>query len=527
MKTLDLTQGSDEWNAARAHYHTASEAPVMMGASNKATRNDLLRMKATGSEQEFSRWVLEVLFERGHQVEEAARPIAEAIIGEDLYPTTGVDDDDYLLASFDGITLLEDVAWECKQWNEAKAAAVREGQIPEEDYYQVIQQLVVSGAEKALYMVTDGTEEGTVYTWKTLGKEDEKTLRAGWAQFDADLAAWQPEPEQQHVTGATPENLPALRIEVQGMVTESNIKQFRDHALAVFQGISTDLQDDQDFADAESTVKWCKDVESRLDAAKDHAQSQMESVDELFRAVDEIREQARQKRLELEKLVKQRKEAIRHEIITERKQALADHVQSLEGSLDGVRLPDTGADFAAAIKGKKTVKSLRDAADQELADAKLRANESAERIRANLSVFRREAEGVEHLFRDLSAIATKPADDFAATVKARIAEHREAEEKRLEAERERIRREEERKAQDANPEPQPEAVLSPEPQAQPEQITRHGRVASPRLEPRNDFERGYVAALHEYAWWRDGVQYVGMGRKTLDEAVRDALSAAA
>src|SRR5690606_3889090 len=114
--------------------------------------------------------------------------------------------------------------------------------------------------------------------------------------------------------GRTPENLPALRIEVTGMVTASNLAEFKTHALAVLGGINTDLRNDQDFADAERTVKWCKEVEDRLEAAKQHALSQTSSIDELFRTIDTIAAETRAKRLELDKLVKARKDAIRLEI---------------------------------------------------------------------------------------------------------------------------------------------------------------------------------------------------------------------
>lgn len=33
---------------------------------------------------------------------------------------------------------------------------------------------------------------------------------------------------------------------------------------------------------------------------------------------------------------------------------------------------------------------------------------------------------------------------------------------------------------------------------------------------------GYLQALLDYAWWKDGVQYVGSGVKTLDNAREDA-----
>jgi len=256
MKILSLVQGSDEWLAARAKYRTASEASSMMGVG-PVSRSELLRMKATGDEQEFSRWVLEVLFAKGHKVEALARPIAEGFIGEELFPVTAVDDAGYLLASYDGLTMCETICWECKLWNDAKAADVGHGKVPDADYWQVVQQLLVSGAEKCLYMVTDGTPEKSVFMWVGVGDvcNDFEVLLDHWGQFDADLASYVHQEVVVEAVGHAPEDLPALRVEVTGMVTASNLAAFKDHALAVFGGINTELSTDSDFANADKTVK--------------------------------------------------------------------------------------------------------------------------------------------------------------------------------------------------------------------------------------------------------------------------------
>jgi len=34
--------------------------------------------------------------------------------------------------------------------------------------------------------------------------------------------------------------------------------------------------------------------------------------------------------------------------------------------------------------------------------------------------------------------------------------------------------------------------------------------------------RGHIEALRDYAWWKDGVQYVGCGVKTLAQAIKEA-----
>lgn len=445
MKVLDVKQGTQEWFDARLKYFTASEASIMMGESKHMTRADLLKHKALGTQPEHSEFT-QAIFKKGLEIEAMARPLAEKIIGDELYPAMGVSDDGQLSASFDGITLTEDVIWECKQWNESKAQTVRHGMVPSADVWQVIQQLVVSGAEKCLYMVTDGTEQGTVFCWfgGLEAEECEQALRAGWAQFAKDLAEWQPEPVTAEVVGHAPETLPALRIELTGMVTASNLAEFHQTALALIGSVNTNLQTDQDFADAEKAVKWCGEVETRLDAAKQHALSQTRSIDELFRTLDDIKAEARAKRLELDKLVKARKEAIRGEIFMAGTKAFTSHVVELEKRTKPVPLTHALPDFAGAMKGKKTVKSLRDAVDAELAKAKIETIAMADLIQSNLRTLDELAGEYRHLFADLKHIADKPNDDFTALVKTRIADHKEAEARRIEQ----IRAEEERKARE-------------------------------------------------------------------------------
>ena len=445
MIEINARQGTDEWLLERAKYHTASEAPIMMGVSKKATRADLLRLKVTGDEQEHSRWVKEVLFERGHEVEALARPIAEKIVGEELYPVTATDDDGYLLASFDGITMLEDVIWECKQWNEAKATQVRDGDCPEEDYWQVVQQLSVSGAERCLYMVSDGTEDRTVYCWVEPNANDIEHVRACWQQFDKDLAEWKPAEPTKHVDGDTPEDLPVLRVQVTGSVTASNLDEYRERALAIFRGINTDLQTDQDFATAETTVKWCKGVEQKIEQAKEATLAQTADIDQVMRTLDELREECRKTRLGLEKSVKSEKEQRRSEIAHAARQQLQSHIDEINAGLGKVQLPEIPCDIAGAMKGKKTIDSLRAAADQAVADAKIEASRIGQKMQSGLAVIREEAAGYEGLFRDAQSLVQKDAEDLRAVIRDRIREQQEAE-----AERERQRKErEERLAAEA------------------------------------------------------------------------------
>ena len=433
MRTLNMFQGSKEWQAARSRRFTASEAPAMMGASKYQSRDELLYQKATGIVPEVTD-AEQALFDRGHRAEAAARRIVEDMLGQDLYPVTAVsDEDDRLLASLDGCTIDEATLYEHKLWSEGLATQVRARDLEPHYYWQLEQQLLVAGAEKVIFVCSDGTpEKFASMEYRPVPGRD-KALLAGWDQFAADLAAYEPPAvAAPKATGRTPENLPALHIEVTGHVTASNLREYKEHALAVFAGINRNLATDQDFADAEQAVKWCADVESRLAAAKQHALSQTASIDALFRTVDEISAEARRVRLDLDKLVKAEKEHRRLEIVGAGSAALAAHITELNNRIGFRFMPDVKADFAGAIKGKKSLDSMRSAVNDELARAKIAANEVADRITLNLRTL---AEHAEHasLFPDTSALALKTPEDLLATIKARIADHEAAEAKKAEA----------------------------------------------------------------------------------------------
>ena len=444
MKVHHVQQGSAEWLQLRASHFTASEAPAMAGCSPYMTRTELLKLKHTGLAQEVEAGT-QRLFDKGHETEAMFRPHAEAIIEDDLYPITGSKEVEGLplLASFDGLTMDCATGYEHKLWSEANAVAINvNGEPPLCHCWQLEQQLLVSGAERILFVTSDGTPENAITCWYESKPERRAALIAGWKQFKEDLAAFVPSTVEVKPIGRTPENLPALRIEVTGSVTASNLAEYKTHALEVFKGINRELTTDQHFADAEKVVKWCGDVESRLAAAKEHALSQTATIDTLFKAIDDISAEARRTRLELDKLVKARKEQIREDIVADGRKALADHLAGLNERLGKPYMPSVQADFAGAVKGKRTIDSLRDAVSTTLANAKIEAIATADRIQINLGTLRELAKDHAFLFADTASIVLKAPDDLTALVKSRIADHAAAEAQRLEAERARIRAEE-------------------------------------------------------------------------------------
>ena len=468
MKIHNVVQGSAEWHALRTQHFTASEAPAMMGASKYQTRTDLLAIKKTGitpdvtSSQQF-------IFDKGHATEALARPLTEALIGEELYPIVATEGN--LLASMDGATMLGETLFEHKLWNESVVAQVKAGDLAPHYYWQLEQQLLVSGAERVIFVCSDGTPENFVHMEYRPIAGRAAQLIEGWKQFEADLANFEMAEAPSIVVGKAPDELPALRIELTGMVTASNLKVFEDSALAVIDTVKTTLSTDQDFADAKKAVKWCGDVEEAVAVAKKQALSQTQSIDELFSSLDRISAHARETRLKVDKLVKAQELLVKTNVKQKAELALADHIAAINKTLGKVTLPPVVSDFAGAMKNKRTIASLQDAVDTELARAKIDASQAADSIRLNLTSLAELAVDHAFLFSDVQQLVTKANDDLVTLIKFRIAEHQKAEQEKADAKRIAEEQEAQRLAA-IKPEPVVEKVAAPEPvRAAPVQAT--------------------------------------------------------
>lgn len=441
MIELNFQQGSPEWMASRKTTRNASDYPSAQGLSKKFSRSDLVREAATGIAREFSPYVEEKILPNGHRIEALARPIAEEIIGEELFPIVAKSDDGYLGASCDGATMLLDTGWECKQWNEDLAAAVAiTGRVPETHVGQLDQQGLVFGFGRILFMVTDGTPEKCIYCWHTPTVEAKDKIRPTWNQFDEDVANYQHIEAKPAVVADSIEDLPALTVQLVGQVTASNLDSFTTAVTARIQAINTKLVTDADFVNADKMVKFLGDGEKRLDLVKDQALAQTASIDQLFRTIDVLKEQMRGKRLALEKLVKAEKENRKSEIVHAARVELVGHVQNLHSRIGFTCIQIDSSVFGEATKGLKSLDSMRDKVSAALANAKIEASAIADRIEFNQKQMQEKSSAV--LFPDFAQVCTKAPDDFAALVDVRIAKKKEADDSLLAAEREKIRAEE-------------------------------------------------------------------------------------
>lgn len=439
MTVHDVQQGTNQWHSLRAEHFTASEAPAMMGVSPYLSRDELLKQKARRLVDAEIDSHKAALFQAGHDAEAGYRPIAEAQIDDDLYNITGTRDVDGLplLASFDGLTMDRTIGFEHKLWSGKVAAQLADaGEPAPHHYWQLEQQLLVSGAQRIMFATSDGTAERSAWVWYESKPERRAQLIAGWKQFAADLAAYvPPEAKPAPVVAAPQESLPAVSVRVDGQLAiVSNLPAYGVLLREFIGRIPSEPSTDQEFADTEAACKRLKRVEDELDSAEDHALAQLADVNVMRQFMKEFRELARTTRLQREKLVTLRKDQIRGEIEAGGVAALREHIASLNTRLGKPYMPQVPADFAGAIKGKRTVDSLRSAVNDELARAKIAASEIANRIHANVKTL--QASGL--VVHDAAALVLKAPDDLAAIIGNRVT----AEQQRQEAERERIRKEE-------------------------------------------------------------------------------------
>lgn len=429
MQTHNLVQGSQEWHEFRAKHFGASEAAAMLGLSKQLSRNDLLLYKKTGKSKEYSEWMQANILDYGHEVEAMARELLESEIGDELYPVT-CSDGMMLSASCDGLTIDGHVAFEHKQFNADLAHfIIANNTLPDTHMPQCQQILLVTGAQKVIFVCSDGTENNRVKIEILPDQSWFDRISTGWSQFAKDLQDFAPREIAEKPEPAAIMQLPALSIRTEGKIAVfGNLSQFKDAADDFIESVNTDLKTDEDFANAEETIKKCKEVEQNVKAAKAMIIGGISSVDEATRTLDYTDQVFSKMRLTLEKLVKTQKESIKTKIIDDAYKLCAQHQSSIAEEFQRLNFAALAnlsrQSFETACKNKRTLASLHNAVDTEVAAIKIRLDDLARVIRKNIAHLPEDLS----LFRDLQSIITKPEDDFKLLVESRMAEQKRKEE---------------------------------------------------------------------------------------------------
>jgi hypothetical protein len=160
MTIVNVEQGSPEWHAFRAENYPASEAPAMMGCGlfNVKTPEELALVRLGVKKEEITDYQ-QMIFDRGHFAEFCARPIVEKLVGKRFANVTGYITDPRvskgISASLDGMDMSGEVLFEHKIWNEKLAETIQKGKIEPGYYWQLEQQMLVSGAKEVVFVTSD------------------------------------------------------------------------------------------------------------------------------------------------------------------------------------------------------------------------------------------------------------------------------------------------------------------------------------------------------------------------------------
>lgn len=430
-KVHHLVQGSPEWKAHRAtpYMINGSEIAAIMGLDPHTSRSELLRMKATGSEKEFSDYVQKRVLDKGHEYEALARPIAEEIIGDDLSALVITNTIDGVLfsVSFDGITQGHDTSSEHKSLNQALAAALDASYLPEQYHPQCEAGLTVSEATRCLFMASrDGDVSTMRHFWYEPNPEFRARMIAACKQFLVDWANYQHVESAPVAVAAPIKDLPAIIITATGSLSiETNFTKWEVELRDFINRIPEKPSTDQEFADCKAAVAAFKKAEEALDAEEARVLTMVPSVDDMRRHKNLLSDLSRTTRLALEKLVVRRDIDTKNEIMQKGKDGVEAHIKALNVRLGGQYMPASTANFADAIRNKRSYASMRDSVDAMLANAKVGADMTADLIAANRLEMIGELDW-SFLFPDFAAVCTKARDDFNSLLIARIAKHNEA-----------------------------------------------------------------------------------------------------
>lgn len=458
MKTLKLTQGSPEWLAHRRTHFNASDAAAMMDCSPYKTRNQLLHELKTGLAAEVSAEG-QRRFDDGHRFEALARPLAEEFIGEDLYPVVGTEGK--LSASYDGLTIARKKNFEHKSLNdelracfaqiESLAVEVRdiEGGKLLPMYHRVQmehQHLVCKEAEQTLFMASKWRGEDLVeerHCWYAPDPQLAAQVAAGWEQFEKDLVAYEPAEAVTPIVAAPMVYLPALSIKVEGSIAlVDNLLVFGAALQDYVANINLKPETDQDFANLDTVIKTLKRAEDELEAGETHALAQTESISVMRTTVAQYKDLARTNRLLANRLFTTEKANRKLALVTKGGTDCAAFMAELNATFPKPYMPTVPTDFAGVTSGLKSIDSMKNAIESELARAKIAASAIATRITKNLNVLRDKAKDHAFLFHDVSQIVLMENDHLAMLVDKRISDHKAAELIKEEETRERIRAEE-------------------------------------------------------------------------------------
>jgi len=209
-----------------------------------------------------------------------------------------------------------------------------------------------------------------------------------------------------------------LVLRISGAVESSNLAEFEETAMMVIGSIKTDLQTDDDFAEAESNIKSCQLIESRIHNARQDAINSTASIATLIATTERLEAKFRETRLLLNSKVKTEKEARKNEIISNAKNVLAGLL--IHSPVKHAFVVDQKAILEAA-KGKRSLMKMAEAIAEVIESETLRLANLETDFQANMSAISKAELEYPGIFPDKMNVALSPVDVVSFQIESRVA----------------------------------------------------------------------------------------------------------
>lgn len=214
-----------------------------------------------------------------------------------------------------------------------------------------------------------------------------------------------------------------LVIKLKGEVQSSNFAEWKHDLIAQIQSVNTKLMTDEDFVGAIRYVNLLKSAEKSLKYAKQSSINQVSDIQQLFAAIDEIAEQARQTRLSLERQINVRKLAIKQQCIQsgiDRVQAFL-HQQNADFQFINHAEYVNCYRFESLIKGKASIKVIQSVIDNVCESIITEISQRAVEVKKNGQLLDTLPNQHKLLFQDRQMLLALSHQELRLTIEKRIA----------------------------------------------------------------------------------------------------------
>lgn len=214
-----------------------------------------------------------------------------------------------------------------------------------------------------------------------------------------------------------------LIIKLKGEIQSSNFHEWKSDLINKIQSINTELATDDDFVTAIRHVKLFKSAEKSLKEAKQSAINQAADIQKLFKAIDEVSEEARQARLTLDRQIKARKLEIKEDCIQsgiETVRLLINLESNDFKSINHSAYLDRNR-FESAVKGKVGIEGINKAINLLCDKIKSEIEQKAAEIANNGAKLNTFPDRYKILFQDRNSLLTLTEQELNLTIEKRIA----------------------------------------------------------------------------------------------------------